>query len=165
MKLGDLCAFRNESVSVDDTDPDRYISTDSMLPNRGGIAAASAIPSNGKVRRYEAGDTLISNIRPYFKKIWQADVSGTCSADVLVFKPSSRCNSDYLYWLLSSDAFFDYVVLTSRGTKMPRGDKNAMLDFVVPEHDSHEQTVIVEMLNPIREKLALNQKTNDYLAA
>ena len=163
MKLGDLCAFRNESVSVDDTDPDRYISTDSMLPNRGGIAAASAIPSNGKVRRYEAGDTLISNIRPYFKKIWQADVSGTCSADVLVFKPSSRCNSDYLYWLLSSDAFFDYVVLTSRGTKMPRGDKNAMLDFVVPEHDSHEQTVIVEMLNPIREKLALNQKTNDYL--
>ena len=161
IELGSICRYRNESVSIDQ---DTYISTESMLPNKAGITQASSIPEKGKARAFYKGDTLVSNIRPYFKKIWQADHNGCCSADVLVFEPT-ECNADYLYWLLSSDAFFNYMVSTSKGTKMPRGDKGAIMLFKAKRMGIERQKQIADTLNPIRQLIKLNQQTNDYLAA
>lgn len=159
--LGSICKYRTVSVDVD---PSAYVSTDSMLPNKAGISKASSIPVNGKARVYHKGDTLVSNIRPYFKKIWQASGDGCCSPDVLVFEPTG-CNADYLYWLLSSDSFFDYVVATSKGTKMPRGDKTAIMHYEFEAVDEGSQGGIAEVLNPIRELILANKRTNDYLTA
>lgn len=160
IELGSICKYRNESVSID---RDSYISTESMLPNKAGITRASSIPEKGKARAFYKGDTLISNIRPYFKKIWQADHDGCCSADVLVFE-STSCDADYLYWLLSNDAFFNYMVATSKGTKMPRGDKKAIMQFKIRRMEIESQKHISDTLNPIRRLIELNQQTNDYLA-
>ena len=41
-ELSDICRYRTDSVPVD---PQTYISTESMLPNRAGVTAASSIPS------------------------------------------------------------------------------------------------------------------------
>lgn len=158
-ELVDICRYRTDSMPVD---PQTYISTESMLPNRAGVTAASSIPSTGKARVFRKGDTLVSNIRPYFKKIWQATADGCCSADVLVFEPSN-CDADYLYWLLSDDSFFDYMVATSKGTKMPRGDKAAIVHFEFERMDNKDQVAIANALNPIRELININQQTNDYL--
>ena len=160
-ELADICRYRTDSTPVD---PQTYISTESMLPNRAGIISASSVPSAGKARVFRKGDTLISNIRPYFKKIWQATADGCCSADVLVFEPSN-CNPDYLYWLLSDDSFFDYMVATSKGTKMPRGDKAAIMHYEYERMGDDDQAAIAKALNPIRELININQQTNDYLAA
>lgn len=160
-ELGSICRYRNESTDVDARD---YISTESMLPNRAGITTPSAVPDSGKARLFCKGDTLISNIRPYFKKIWQADRDGCCSADVLVFEPTN-CDSDYLYWLLSGDSFFDYVVATSKGTKMPRGDKQAIMHYEFEHFDIERQKTVSDILNPIRRLMSINQRANDYLAA
>ena len=159
-ELTDICRYRSESVPVD---PQAYVSTESMLPNRAGATTASSIPSTGKARAFYKGDTLVSNIRPYFKKIWQATDNGCCSADVLVFEPSN-CDSDYLYWLLSDNSFFDYMVATSKGTKMPRGDKAAIMHYEFERMDDKDQTAIANALNPIRELININQQTNDYLS-
>lgn len=159
--LREICNYRNESTLINS---EAYVSTESMLPNKAGITPASSIPTTGKVRRFRKGDTLVSNIRPYFKKIWQASFDGCCSADVLVFEPS-KCNAAYLYWLLSSDAFFDYVVATSKGTKMPRGDKSAIMSYEFEKMDVSDQLRIVYLMNPIREKILINNRLNDYLAA
>jgi len=159
-ELADICRYRTDSTPVD---PQTYISTESMLPNRAGVTPASSVPSAGKARVFRKGDTLISNIRPYFKKIWQATADGCCSADVIVFEPSS-CNPDYLYWLLSDDSFFDYMVATSKGTKMPRGDKAAIMHYEFERTDGEGQAAIAKALNPIRRLINLNQQTNDYLA-
>lgn len=161
VELAEICRYRTESAPVD---PQTYVSTESMLPNREGITTASSVPSAGKARIFRKGDTLVSNIRPYFKKIWQANADGCCSADVLVFKPSG-CNGDYLYWLLSDEAFFDYMVATSKGTKMPRGDKAAIMHYEFERMDDGRQTAIAKALNPIRELININQQTNDYSAA
>lgn len=158
-ELVDICRYRTDSIPVD---PQTYISTESMLPNRAGVTAASSIPSTGKARVFRKGDTLVSNIRPYFKKIWQATADGCCSADVLVFEPSN-CDTDYLYWLLSDDSFFDYMVATSKGTKMPRGDKAAIVHYEFERMDDKDQVAIANALNPIRELININQQTNDYL--
>lgn len=148
-----------DSVHVN---PSTYISTESMIPDKAGALVATSIPKSGKARAFHAGDTLVSNIRPYFKKIWQAEYDGCCSADVLVFQPTN-CERDYLYWLLSSDSFFDYAVSTSKGTKMPRGDKQAIMRYEFELLDTHHQRLIASILNPIRESITINQRTNDYL--
>ena len=164
MRLGSVCSFRNESVDAKNVDLETFVSTESMLPNKAGVRKAESIPPSGKVHLYRKGDALISNIRPYFKKIWQATQDGACSPDVLVLSPEN-CSSDYLYWLLSDDSFFDYVTRTSKGTKMPRGDKDAIMKFAIRDASSKEQFMIAEILNPIRYKIALNAQINGYLAA
>lgn len=160
-KLADICRLRATNVSTDSL---TYISTESMIPNKAGLAPVSSTPSSSKARAFCKGDTLVSNIRPYFKKIWQADFDGCCSADVLVFE-ATNCNADYLYWLLSDDSFFDYMVATSKGTKMPRGDKAAIMHYEINRMNPAMQAGIVKTLNPLRELINVNQKTNDYLAA
>lgn len=157
--LGTICRYRTESAPTDQLP---YLSTESMRPNKKGIIPNEAAPSVGKARLFHKGDTLISNIRPYFKKIWQAEYDGCCSADVLVFEPHS-CDSDYLYWLLCDDAFFAYMVTSSKGTKMPRGDKDAIMRYKVRRQSATEQRRLAAALNPIRELIRINQRTNDYL--
>ena len=161
INLDSICRYRTESVPADSLP---YVTTESMLPNKTGIAAKPSTPISGKARRFQKGDTLISNIRPYFKKIWQADYDGCCSADVLVFEPSN-CDADYLHWLLSGDAFFNYMVSTAKGTKMPRGDKSAIMHYALEHMNVGVQRAIAGVLNPIRELIATNQYTNDYLSA
>ena len=126
---------------------------------------ASSIPETGRVSLFRQGDTLVSNIRPYFKKIWHADQNGYCSNDILVFEPNDASISDYLYWLLSGDQFFDYVMATSKGTKMPRGDKSAIMNYAVPSNDETARRMIVSIMNPIQSKIEANTKLNGYLAA
>lgn len=164
--LETICSYRNEKASAASiTTEDLYVSTESMGPNRGGVSRAASVPSEGKVSCFRKGDTLVSNIRPYFKKIWNADLDGCCSNDVLVFQPGQRCSADYLYWLLCDDAFFDYVMATSKGTKMPRGDKSAIMSYVIPSNSEMAQRNITSILNPIQAKIEMNAKLNGYLAA
>lgn len=164
MKLKDVCTYRNEAISAEAAQTfSMYISTDSMAPNRGAVTS-SALPTSGKVKHFLPGDTLVSNIRPYFKKIWHANTEGTCSNDVLIFQPQS-CSSDYLHWLLNDDAFFDYVTKTSKGTKMPRGDKKAIMEYEVCIPSEVEQASICAVMNGLQTKINLNDQINDYLAA
>ena len=159
-----ICSYRSEkaSASLIRTE-DLYISTESISSNRGGVSRAS-VPGKGKVARFRDGDTLVSNIRPYFKKIWQADCDGYCSNDVLVFQPTEDCNPDYLYWLLCGDEFFEHVMATSKGTKMPRGDKAAIMSYAIPPNSEMAQLQIASIMNPFRSKIATNAKLNGYLA-
>ena len=161
LTLSDICEYRTETTTLSDIDS--YLSTESMLPNKQGITRSSALPDQNKFRIYRCGDTLVSNIRPYFKKIWQADHDGTCSADVLVFKPL-HCDPSYLYWVLSDDDFFDYMTATSRGTKMPRGDKDAIMRYRIDPCSFQVQKQIAAVLNPIRSKILINARINDHLA-
>ena len=63
-------------------------------------------------------DVLVSNIRPYYKKIWLAKCDGGCSDDVLVFRANtSLVLPKYLYYLLSQDVFFAYMMAGAKGAK------------------------------------------------
>lgn len=134
-----------------------------MMPNKGGIKAASSLPSMQYTQVFSAGDVLVSNIRPYFKKIWIAEYNGGCSNDVLVFKAEDRCNPIFLYYVLSNDAFFDYATATSKGTKMPRGDRTAIMQYEVPDFDYSTQQRIGEVLRSLDRQIATNRKINDNL--
>ena len=69
------------------------------------------------------------------KKIWYATQEGGCSNDVLVVKAGKTVDSKFLYYVLSDNNFFNYSTVTSKGTKMPRGSKNAIMKYWVPNLD------------------------------
>lgn len=164
-KLNLLCEFVKEKIAISLLNRERYISTENMLPNKQGITRASSLPAVAQVQAYQKGDVLISNIRPYFKKIWFATDSGGCSNDVLVFRAHDNCIPEFLYYLLSNDSFFEYATLTSKGTKMPRGDKKAIMNYEVPVFDKTKQRRIVSLVTCLDKKIFLNNRINDNLVA
>lgn len=161
--LSSLCTYAKGKVSVDTLSKQNYVSTENMLPNKGGIVDAGGLPSVQYVQQYIKGDILVSNIRPYFKKIWMANEDGGCSNDVLVFRAAHGCDSTFLYYVLSNDAFFNYASATSKGTKMPRGDKIAIMQYEVPCFDHETQLRIGKLLRSIDARITVNKKINDNL--
>ena len=161
-KLGDVATTTTTKISCSDI-TSNYISTENMLPDKGGIVAASSFPNSGNVSIYHKGDVLVSNIRPYFKKIWHATVDGAVSNDVIVFHANEGVNSRYLYYTLADDNFFAYVMTGAKGTKMPRGDRKQILQYPVNLPSLEEQTRIAEILGSLDDKIELLQKQNKTL--
>ena len=162
-KLSDICSFRKGKVEVESLNVQNYISTENMLPNKGGITEASSLPNAAVTQSYKEGDVLVSNIRPYFKKIWQAKNDGGCSNDVLVFVPNSNADREFLYYVLADDDFFAYSMATSKGTKMPRGDKTSIMQYEIPQFDIPTQKKIASILKALDEKVEFNSEINNNL--
>jgi len=165
-KLGEIASFVTEKVAVHSIATEKYISTENMLPDKGGITVASGKPEEGTIRKYYPNTTLISNIRPYFKKIWYATKEGGCSNDVLCFKAMDGVvESKYLFFLLSQDMFFDYVMLGSKGCKMPRGDKAHIMNWDISLPPLDEQRHIASILTSLDDKIDLLRRENATLEA
>lgn len=162
-RLSDICFYVKEKVAVSVLENTDYISTENMIPNKGGITTATSLPSSFKTQAYQKHDVLVSNIRPYFKKIWFSDCNGGCSNDVLVFRAKDGTDARFLYYVLADDAFFDYSTATSKGTKMPRGDKTAIMQYEVPYFDLKTQKKIARILTDIDYKITLNNNINKNL--
>lgn len=158
-KLGVVSPYVSEKISYSSISPSSYVTTANMLQNRAGVISYDDVPEVGNVTKYQRGDILVSNIRPYLKKIWFADHDGGCSNDVLVFRnaKSSDYLSEYLYAILSSDIFFDYMMVGKTGLKMPRGDKKVIPNFLIPKAPREEvQRIIVK---------ECQKQDNDYINA
>ena len=162
-KLNDICSYAKGKTAVAGLTTQNYISTENMLPNKGGITTATNLPSVDQTQAYRKNDVLVSNIRPYFKKIWHAEYDGGCSNDVLVFHAAEGVDPIFLYYVLADDTFFNYATATSKGTKMPRGDKSAIMEYGVPTLDIEAQRKIGALLRSIDQKIAINSKINDNL--
>lgn len=160
MELQDICSYVKTKVETSNYSIEDYISTENMLPEKGGITVASSFPS-GKVTEFQENDILISNIRPYFKKIWKADRRGCCSNDVLCIRANNNVDAEFLYYLLSQDLFFAYVMSGANGSKMPRGDKQQIMNWEIEiSKEKEDQRRIASILSSLDRKIELNNKIN-----
>lgn len=162
-RLKDICDYGKGRTEVSSLDNSTYISTENMLPNRAGITTATTLPTGEYTPSFEIDDALVSNIRPYFKKIWKATFSGGCSADVLVFKAKENVSKEYLYYILADDEFFKYSMTTSKGTKMPHGDKTSIMNYPIKLPPLSTQQKIADILSSLDDKIELNNKINTNL--
>lgn len=132
-KLGNIASYITEKVQASDISLSHYVTTDNMLQNCEGIRPYDGQPNITSATKYYKQDILVSNIRPYLKKIWFAKDDGACSNDVLVFHViNNGVLPQYLYYVLKQDRFFDYMMAFKKGIKMPRGDKKMIEGFDVP---------------------------------
>lgn len=161
--LGDVCDFSKDKVAVSALNLRNYISTENLLPNKGGVTEAASLPKVVTTTSFDVDDILISNIRPYFKKIWRATFSGGCSNDVLVIRAKKNVEPRFLYYVLSEDKFFDLVTATAKGTKMPRGDKQVIMNYPVSSFPLETQKKIAAVLSVLDDKIELNNAINKNL--
>jgi type I restriction enzyme, S subunit len=130
-QIKDIAKYCTNKISLRDLTLENYISTENMLPEKKGIEKASSLPKANSVPEFRKGNILVSNIRPYFKKIWLSSFGGGHSNDVLNFEVLEKETEEYLYNLIYQDSFFDQMMASSKGSKMPRGDKKAIMDFQI----------------------------------
>lgn len=156
IRLSDCADYRNERT--EQIDFETYITTENMIPNRGGISTVESLPEAKTVCKYLQGDVLLSNIRPYFKKIWLANRNGGCSNDVLVVKAREPFSPEFLYYVLSDNSFFNYDTVTSKGTKMPRGTPSAIMKYLVPDYGEEKQNKIVSILTAYDNLIEVNNR-------
>ena len=167
-KLENICDLIDEKIVLNEIIKHNlikmnYISTENMLPDKNGIIPSKSIPSIGKGGKYKRNDTLLSNIRPYFKKIWLAKDEGACSNDVLIFRAKENYHHDFLYYNLANDAFFEYAMKTSKGTKMPRGDKTAIKKYDIYDFDYITQQKLTKTLRLLDDEIELKRQINTNL--
>ena len=162
--LSNICTYSKERVSVSELDISTYFSTENMLPGKAGAVEASSLPTTAQTTACHVGDTLISNIRPYFKKIVYCHEECGCSTDVLCFVPVHSKYSAYLYSTLYADTFFDFMVAGSKGTKMPRGDKQQIMTYPVALPTETELERFNSVAVPILMQIQNNRNENKRLA-
>ena len=156
-QLKQVARYSESRISISNVCIKDYISTENMLPEKGGITVATSLPDVKTLPKYVKSDILLSNIRPYFKKIWFANRTGGCSNDVLVVKPFA-IDPKFLYYVLSDNNFFNYSTVTSKGTKMPRGSQLAIMKYLVPDVDDKAQTRIADTLSVYDDAIENNNR-------
>jgi type I restriction enzyme S subunit len=162
--LDDIVNITSNKVDTKNLVLQQYISTENMLPDRKGISLAASMPL-GKVNQFLKNDTLFSNIRTYFRKVWFSSFDGGSSPDVLIFraKDVEVLDPRFLYYLISDQKFIDYSDKTSKGAKMPRGDKSAILNYKTYLPALSIQKRISQILSDLDDKIHLNNQINQTL--
>ena len=164
-KLSSIAYYVTDKISSNDISLKEYVTTDCILQNKKGREIAANLPPQYcSLIRYQRGDVLIANIRPYLKKVWFADIDGGASPDVLVLRAKDGHSSNFLYAILLQDSFFDYVMQGTKGSKMPRGDKEQILRYEMPTFSCSEENIGRFFLN-LDSKIHLNEQINQNLEA
>lgn len=149
LHLGATAHYAKNRIDVSKIKKETYVGVENILQDKKGKTVASAIPKSGTVIAFNCGDILIGNIRPYLKKIWLADCDGGTNGDVLTIRINNpeKLKANFLYYVLSSDQFFIYDMQNSKGAKMPRGSKDAVMKYPIPIPPLEVQDRIVSMLD------------------
>lgn len=167
--LGEVAEYSKNRICSDKLNEHNYVGVDNLLQNREGKKLSGYVPSEGKMTEYIVNDILIGNIRPYLKKIWQADCTGGTNGDVLVIRVTDeKVNPKYLYQVLADDKFFAFNMKHAKGAKMPRGSKAAIMQYKIPIPPLPEQEKIVAILGKfdvsegLPHEIALRRKQYEY---
>lgn len=160
-RISEIAPYGTGRIQYKDILPENYVTTDNLLQECEGVKLYEGIPNVDSIVKYEEDDILVSNIRPYLKKIWLADKDGGCSPDVLVFRilDKSKLLPKFLYSALAQDSFFNFMMSGKKGLKMPRGDKNTIPDYTISVPPLEEQKRIVAQISALEEKISAAKRT------
>ena len=155
-RLEEIAHYAKTRIDCKTINEDNYVGVENLLQNKAGKTKATSVPTTGMVIAYQKNDILIGNIRPYLRKVWLADCEGGTNGDVLTvqIKDTEKVLPQFLYYVLSSEKFFLYNIQNSKGAKMPRGSKDAVMKFEIPLPPIEVQCEIVRILDNFTELTA-----------
>ncbi len=166
ISLKKVAKYSGTRIPIKDVTINNFVTTDNLLQNKLGITKPTSLPpQDGNMTAYFKNDILIGNIRPYLKKIWFANRDGGNSADVLTIQVNEKHNPKFIYYALYRNDFFEHMMKGSKGTKMPRGDKNQIMNFSIPDISLENEEKIANVLSSLDSKIELNNKINKELEA
>lgn len=169
VEIGAIAKFVKDRIIASELTPQNYTSVENLLKNKAGRQDAENVPTEGNWLRYEKGDILIGNIRPYLRKIWLSDREGGTNGDVVVIRSNDMFLPKYVYYCLASEKFFLYYNQALKDGKMPRGEKKRVLLYVIPLIEKEAQSRIVSILDTfeasisnLEDQLSLREKQYEY---
>ena len=147
--MRDIAEYAKERISNNELTVENYISVENLLQDRAGKRNAEKIPTECNLIKFNCRDILVGNIRPYLKKIWFSDCVGGTNGDVLVIRSKNVdvAYPKFLYYILAADEFFEYDNQNSKGAKMPRGNKDAVMSYKFYLPTVEKQKKIVNILD------------------
>lgn len=102
---------------------------------------------------FDSSMVLYSKIRPYLMKVARPTISGICSADIYPLTPDKqRMTRNFLFYLLLSEQFTQYVIEGSSRAGMPKVNRNHLFNFKFYLPTLTEQKSICESLDSLVEK-------------
>ena len=130
-KMGEIGKLITTRINADEVNT--YVGVENLLKDRAGCIPSNELPIGDSHIGFNINDILIGNIRPYLKKIWLANRNGGTNGDVLTIRLiDTELSPKFLYHVLASDAFFFYHNQYAKGAKMPRGDKDMVMKYLIP---------------------------------
>ena len=166
--LTELAYYEKNRIPAQNVNENTYVGVENLLPNKMGKTVAASTPKEGSVIQFFKDDILIGNIRPYLRKVWLAMYDGGTNGDVLAIHivDTEQVLPKYLYYVLSSEDFFLYDIQNSKGAKMPRGNKDAVMQYLVSVPPLPIQREIVRILDDFTEFTAeITEKLTAELTA
>ncbi|MBQ9388608.1 MAG: hypothetical protein IJU07_00345, partial [Synergistaceae bacterium] len=154
--LSTVLTYVTERIVTDNITPAQYVTTDTMLQNCEGIRTYDKDLPSGTVIRFQKGDILLSNIRPYLRKLWFADFDGGCSPDVLVFRSRNEdfYSGRYIFYAMRHNEFFDFVMQNVNGIKMPRGNKEHIMRYKIPAPSQIQQKKFLDAVAELEAEIS-----------
>ena len=167
--LGEIAEYARERIDASSIPDGMYVGVNELRQDYMGRLDVLRTPSEAKCIKFQAYDVLLGNIRPYLKKAWLADGAGGTNGDVLVIrvKDPQIVLPGFLFYVITGSEFTHYNVANSKGSKMPRGDKKALMAYPTPVPPLEVQQEIVRILDAFTELKAnlqreLNARKRQY---
>ena len=113
--------------------------------------------------KFYKGDTLFGKLRPYLRKVAYPDFDGICSTDILALSPRKNTDSEFLFYICSSDEFIANAVESSAGNIMPRASWGDLVGFPILLPPLPEQKKIASILTSVDKVIENTQKQIDKL--
>ncbi|MCK4050385.1 restriction endonuclease subunit S [Streptococcus suis] len=144
-KLRYLVKLRGEKSVT--TDYKKYVGLENIMSQTGEYVQTGIEVDLTENLTFEVGDILFGKLRPYLRKYWRAEFSGTASSEFVIIKGSSL-NLNFLFWAIQSDSFINDVDSSTYGSKMPRASWEYMKNIKLPFPESiEEQAKIADFLD------------------
>ena len=167
VEINHVAQFVKERILANELTAQNYTSVENLLKDKAGRKDAENVPTDGNWIRYQKGDVLIGNIRPYLRKIWLSDREGGTNGDVIVLRANDAILPEFMFYCLASESFFIYYNQALKDGKMPRGEKNRVLSYIIPSIKKEEQQRIVSILDTFEASIQnleaqLSQREKQY---
>jgi len=162
--FSELVDLRKQKLKPTESSEEKYIALEHLGQGTGillNIGHSSDTKSINSV--FKKGDILFTKLRPYLRKYWKAEFDGICTAELLVFIPKLKSDTDFIFQLIQSDNFIQHSVSKSFGTKMPRTDWGIISSFEIPLPSPQRRQQIGDILSSIDEKILFNKKLKEKL--
>ena len=114
---------------------------------------------------FHKGEILYSKLRPYLKKVLVAPADGICTSELVPFQCYANINAKYITYYLRSPYVTKIVNAASYGVKMPRVNKETMINLPVPLPPLAEQKRIVAKIEKLLPHVEQYGKAHDELTA
>ena len=146
--LGKIAKYGRDRIPASKVSEGCYVGVNELLQEYRGRSYEVHYPAEERCIAFHPGDVLLGNIRPYLKKMWLADCEGGTNGDVLVIRinDTAEVAPEFLWQVLAGGLFTEYNIQHSKGAKMPRGDKTAIMNYSFAAPPLNRQKQIVNML-------------------